>query len=195
MHMLYMSYVRIRSLRSPKGYTSEQLIKRPWMVMGSFWIMGIIAWTPITFGFSTKDFAIDVDYSPFFLVTIFNLISWFSVLLLTLLLSIIIIKELYLRKKKRNELFYNRSASVSITNGNSSLNTNESFRSRRSRFRIRFDFQTKFYLIIFSYWIQWIIPCILTLLQPCFCVSPLISNYIYWLTYTVSIVDKYLKIF
>jgi len=186
MHMLYMSYVRIRSFRSPRGYTSEFLIKKPWMVMTSFWIIGILVWTPITFAFSTKDFTVDVNYMPYYLITIFNFISWCSILLLTLFLSIIVIHELSIRKRKRQELLDFKSASLNAPIGNSiALRTNGSFRPRK-RFRIRFDFQKKFYLIIFSFWTQWIIPCFVTLLQPCNCVPEIVSNSIYWLTYTVS---------
>jgi hypothetical protein len=175
-----MSYVRIRSLRSPRGYTSELLIKKPWMIMAIFWVLGLLAWTPITFIFSTKDYNIDVNYSPFYLVTIFRLVSWLSVLLLILSLSIIIIKELQLRKKIKQELTHkNKSSIASISCPVTSL------KKHNSKFMLHFGFQTKFYLIIFSFWIQWFIPCVLSLLQPCDCIPTIFTNYIYWLTYTV----------
>ena len=155
--------------------------------MASFWILGIIAWTPITFIFSTKDFAVDVNYSPFFLVTIFNLVSWFSILVLILSLSIIIIKELHLRKKIKQELRNRAIASISrpVT----------SLKKHNSELMLHFGFQTKFYLIIFSFWIQWFIPCALSLLQPCNCIPSTLTNYIYWLTYTVVYyINKYFLI-
>ena len=41
LHMLYMSYVRLRSIRSPKAYSNEILCKKPWLVMICFWATGI----------------------------------------------------------------------------------------------------------------------------------------------------------
>ncbi len=40
LHMLYMAYVRLRSVKSPNGYKFELLCRRPWLVMLSFWATG-----------------------------------------------------------------------------------------------------------------------------------------------------------
>ena len=161
------------------------------MVMASFWVLGLLAWIPITFIFSTKDYNIEVNYIPFYLATIFNLVSWFSVLLLILLLSIIIIKELHLRKKIKQELKNDKRNSEIASH----LHPLTTIKKRTNKFTLHFDFQTKFYLIIFSFWIQWFIPCVLSLLQPCDCIPTLVTNYIYWLTYTVVYyINKYFLI-
>lgn len=44
MHMLYMSYVRLRSIQAPKTYDLEILIKHPWRVMIGFWAFGLGVW-------------------------------------------------------------------------------------------------------------------------------------------------------
>ena len=180
--MLYMSYVRIRSLRSPKGYTSEPLIKRPWMVMASFWVMGLLAWTPITFIFSTKDYNIKVNYTPFYLVTIFNLVSWFSVLLLIFSLSIIIIKELHLRKKIKQEL-KNDKRNSEIASHSHPVTT---IKKRTNKFTLHFDFQTKFYLIFFNY-IFFLDSMVYTLCSVTFTAVRLHTNYSYKLHLLVDL--------
>lgn len=44
MHMLYMSYVRLRSIKAPKSYEREILIRHPWRIMISFWAIGLGFW-------------------------------------------------------------------------------------------------------------------------------------------------------
>ena len=198
-----MSYVRLRSLRAPKGYSQEFLVKYPWSIMISFWVMGVGAWTPITLYFSTAEYSIDVDIEPRYVFSLINIISWFLPLVSTGYLSLIILKILIERERKKKK---NNKSKItvsiinsiktpiqefshdegSLTNEMSSPNKAVSARKKIEEF-FRFSAQTKFSFIIFSYWLQWIMPCVLTVISPCNCIAGGVNGIVYWLTYTVKI--------
>ena len=79
---------------------------------------------------------------------------------------------------------------MTITN-NPTIDTNKTSINDSKKLRLkkvfRFKPQTIFLIIISTFWLQWIPPCILTLIQPICndCINIDLYNDIYWLTYTV----------
>lgn len=78
---------------------------------------------------------------------------------------------------------------ISKSNTLSSIRINKLKTSLKSR-RFKMGAQTKLTIIIATYWTQWTLPCLITLIDPiCNCVSDEASTAIYWLTYTVTLTD------
>ena len=159
LHMLYMSYVRIRSIRAPKHYTNEYLFRYPVFVMICFWILGLTTWIPIVFTYGLNQYTLSIAYGTnrLNLKTVLNFISWFIPLVFIFFISAQIIY--YLNKRKRLA-----SSNLKISTTNSAFNissiTSANIRIKnrnlfRSCLNYRFSAQSKYMIIISTYWIQW----------------------------------------
>jgi hypothetical protein len=157
--MFYMSWVRIRSIRSPKSYSKELLNRKPHLVMLGIWFMGLCIWTPTTFAFGTIDYTLDVNFRPYYLKSIFNFVTWFIPLFSVLVLALCIIANLVSRHHRRRALSRISTNDRTLSSERKSIELIKNlsligiFRSIKS-----FDFraQLKFIIIISTYWIQWV---------------------------------------
>ena len=139
LHMLYMSYVRLRSIISPKQYTKELLIKQPIVMIIIFWVFGLAYWVTCSFVFKTKEFSSHIDYEPHYLQSIINFFVWLLPLICVFSISVYILVLLTQVSKKN----LNKKMMKQILNPKS-----------------------KFFLIIFSYLIQWSVPAFYIVLEP-----------------------------
>ena len=142
------------------------------------------------------DYSTNVMYSPDYIGSVFNFFTWLLPLLAIAVLSLEIMRQMSVRSHKKDIMSKRGIAVISTTMTDrtdgattSTSGVNKALaslkkHSKLSNFRLRPT--TKFQIIILSYWFQWIIPCILTVLQPCQCVPNSIYTIFYWLTYTVS---------
>lgn len=192
LHMLYMSYIRLRSIKSPKNYTREILIKRPVLMMMSFWAVSLTIWLIIVFVIGLNEFSLRVafDGKTQYVQFVVYFIGWFIPLMLILILSAIIVHFLIQKSRKTDAQRQRLNNGTNIASSNrhtaGSNNVSNNFRNIGSFFR--FKPQTTFFIIISTYWLQWTPPCILTFVQN-FCNNCIDSNVydgIYWLTYTVN---------
>jgi len=178
--MLYMSYIRLRSIQSPKHYSNEFLIKSPVLMMLSFWAVSLLTWFIIVLVIGLNEFSLSVafDGKTQYIQFVIYFIGWFSPLMLILIFSIQIIKYLILKSQRTSN--QRQMINTSTTGSN-----NTKFNKRLFRFKP----QTIFLIIISTYWLQWIPPCILTFAQNICnnCINIDLYNDVYWLTYTVSI--------
>jgi hypothetical protein len=141
LNMLYMSYARLRSIKSPKNFTSEILLHKPNYAIISFWVISISLWLGFTFLFKTFEFTTHIDYHPHFTQSLINFILWLLPLLMVLFISLYIIYYLKFKHHKntaRHKSFW----SALVTP------------------------QSKFSLIIASYLIQWSVPSVYIIVEP-----------------------------
>jgi hypothetical protein len=195
LHMLYMSYIRLRSIQSPKHYSNEFLIKSPVLMMLSFWVVSLLTWFIIVLVIGLNEFSLSVafDRKTQYIQFVIYFIGWFSPLMLILIFSIQIIKYLIIKSKRtsvQRQMINNSRDLMTITN-NPTIDTNKTSINDSKKLRLekffRFKPQTIFLIIISTFWLQWIPPCILTLAQNICnnCINIDLYNDIYWLTYTV----------
>lgn len=195
LHMFYMSYVRIRSLEAPKSYLDEFLIRHPVYIMISFWVMGLTTWIPVVYVYGVKEYSLDINYGDenYALKISLNIITWLIPLLLILIISIKIVY--FLNMRKRNAIVMRAPKKSTIYSGNATTTTisRETWNRRlfKACFNYRFSAQTKFMIIISTYWLQWILPCLLTIINPICgeCIPQDIYLAIYWTTFTVCLID------
>lgn len=132
-------------------------------------------------------FAIEADIQPEYFGSIMNIIMWFTPLFSILFVSLYIMWCLHIIMKKKP------TKSHSTSEMNSELTESLSFwrKTLKRILAIRVSAQTKFSIIIFSYWFQWVPPCILTIWNPLcnHCIQGPVADAIYWLTFTVCAVD------
>ena len=102
LHMLFMSYSRLRSILSPKQYTEELLLKRPWLTIVCFWVFGVSYWTICCFIFKSIRFASHINYHPHYLQSILNFFVWLLPLTIVLILSIYLLFLLKNRVRRKS---------------------------------------------------------------------------------------------
>ena len=130
-------------------------------------------------------------------------VAWFIPLVLIFVISVEIIFILRKRIKQKREMQEARKVkkhhTINRSDGSAMHTTTAgSPRSKtliRNWFRKCFHHQlsasTKFIIIITTYWIQWFSPCLLVIINIVCnsCINTDIVSNIYWLTYTVCMVD------
>jgi hypothetical protein len=203
LHMLYMSYIRLRSIQSPKHYLNEKLIKRPILMMVSFWAISLTIWIIIVSVFELDEFSLSVafDRNTQYISLFINFIGWFMPLMLIFYFSVETM--IFLRKRSRRITNLRRvnipenasitvitkrvitSKKTTVTSPNEKTKTNK---IKRMKNFFYFKPQTVFLIIISTYWMQWTPPCILTIIQTFCdsCINSIVFGDIYWLTYTVK---------
>ena len=137
------------------------------------------------------DYTTSVNYTPEYLGSLFNAFTWLLPMILNAIFALEVMRELNIRHKKKTFLssMSRLAASSSFQQNATSNEDSQVIEPRKSKFK---DFKqfvttfrpkpsTKFQIIIFSYWLQWIIPCVLTVIQPCNCIPYIVSYNIYWL--------------
>ena len=164
-HMVYMSYARLRGIQAPATFSDEFLMKRSEIVMLSLWLIGFTIFTINELIFGMIEYTSSIDYKPEYIKSIMNISTWFIPVMLIAIFSMQVFVELKKRDKKKNE--------------------------NKIKYKIKKNFHlsatVKFQILLFTYWIQWFIPCIVDTIQPCNCISDSVSSAIYWLTYSVFI--------
>jgi hypothetical protein len=191
--MLYMSWARYRSIQSPRNYSKELLMKNPCIVIILIWFIGIAIWLPSTLIFGTLDYKTELNFQPPYAKLLMNVIFWFLPLFFILVLSIFIIVKLLKRKNTRSKRNFIL-ARVSLNTGHTSFHNSISFKFKRNMLNmldsLTLDAKIKFTVIILTFWVQWMPPCFLRILESaCDCIPESISIRIYWLTYTVCLTD------
>jgi hypothetical protein len=194
LHMLYMIYVSIRNVKNPKSYKKEIIIRKPYIVMACIWAIGLTIWIPITLSYGTVDYTVSVDFRPVYLQTIINFFSWFLIDMAILILTIYMSFLLFKRSRK-----IKTRTSIEMT---PNLMSNSEFpkkkfgiatliRCKSNFYKINInknqdEFEPLFFLVLITFIIQWMVPCILILVDPlCLCISRETNEIIYWLTFTV----------
>lgn len=116
---------------------------------------------------------------------------WFTPLFSIIVVSVYIMWCLHviLQNKKKNQGPAKKVAKKSLSTLESELDWKKRLLSKIKKFKI--SAQTKFTIIILSYWLQWIAPCLLTIANPMcnHCINGPVADAIYWLTFTVCAVD------
>ncbi len=176
LHMIYLSYSRLRAIKSPRSYSTEFLLKKPALIMAFIWLISFIIWTPIAFTFGLVNQSLIFNDS--LLIPIFQLIFWFLPLLIILIISCMIFYEL----KSKNK-----------TNPST---VHPTIDSNKSLFQYFFNFyigkEALFAIIMSIYWIQWIIPSLINLIGYLTYIPIEDYSIVYWLTYTVCCTDAIL---
>ena len=204
-HMFYISWILIRSIKKPKGFKNEFLIKKRISIIITFWIIGLFVWIPVVLIYGTRDFTLKINFNPRYVSCIINFFTWFLFLIFIFMHSVYLIYLIYKLNAKRKMVF--KELAAQLPQSKSTDNKLSALSLLCSTFFYLFiDFihrwnifinQNKFYkvqirflFIIISFWVQWIIPCILNIISSSFINFPYeISNSVYWLTYTACMTD------
>jgi hypothetical protein len=149
---------------------NEFLCKRPRLVMLSFWMFGLGFYIPMCFIFGVKKFSPHIAFSSKYLVSFFNVLTWFLPLVATAIVSWIFLRKLSLRTQQVTRS--NRFVSIEhlkevktrlkrhFLKGDANEDEENDYKlasnSNISSFHL--EPTTKFKIIMCSFWIQWIIP-------------------------------------
>jgi hypothetical protein len=189
--MLYMIYATIRKLKAPRTFKQEFLLKKPYLVMGVFWLIGLVTWITITFCFDVKEFHITPDYQPIYLQTIFNFFSWFLIDVFILILTLYMVWLTFIhncRNRQNNEIPSSNDLTIESKKRSfffcrCSLNS-KSYSLDQSEEKSRIELS--FFIIMVTFLVQWFIPCFMILVDPiCSCIAYDVEHVLYWFTYTV----------
>lgn len=192
LHMLYMTWVRIRCILAPKSYLNETIIKHPITVMILIWIIGFTIWVPINStiigNLESNNFQCAPPLNPSYLIIVLQLFFWFTPLFLILLLTLFV---MYLiREKNKKKGLIKTVSSANVTEGG--VSTSSEFKIFKAIKNPRYflskmfklNSQTKLTIIIATYLLQWCPSCIIALIDPvCLCIPDNVTAGIYWLTY------------
>lgn len=181
MHMVYMTWVRLRSIRAPFAFKEEILIRHYRIVIIAIWLGGLGFWAIIAVSFGLRDFSTIINIKPIILKVVFIFLLWFLPLLIVIVLGFVMIFILYQRDKKRRNfanVHKNRTPNIAtiIANGSTSHPKIKQTRSILHLFkyikgRLQLDAQAKFQIIIITYWIQWLPSYIIAIINPlCTCI-------------------------
>lgn len=193
LHMLYMSWTRIRSLTRPKTYFNEKIIKYPYSVSVLTWLTGVCIWLPINFSFiyniDSRDYPENtcvIKYKPNYLEFILTLLTWFAPLIIIVFCTGYVMRILYLKNRFNSKHKYVVEKSTNYVNSNSK-------RNKLKKFRFRFDAQAKLSILIVIYLAQWVPSCFLWMINSlCSCIPEKVSTFTYWLTFSVAFTDALL---
>ncbi len=172
-------------------------------MMVSFWAITLTIWIIIVSVFRLDDFSLNVafDRNTQYISLFFNFIGWFVPLMLIFYFSAETM--IFLRKRSRKidnlrKVNTPETASITVitkrvtpskkTTVTSPMEKTKTKKIKRLKKLFQFKPQTVFLIIISTYWIQWMPPCILTITQTLCdsCIDSIIFSDIYWLTYTVK---------
>lgn len=197
MHMLYMTLIRFRSIRSPNTFEKERIAKYPVLVCISIWVIGLLIWGPVAFSYGVADCSTAIKFKPAYMETIFILFTWFIPLIVIIVLAALIL--VILNKRRRQVASLNKfSSSVTCitTTGVRQIRAKINF-MRKLKTYFRLGPQIRFQIIIASYWLQWFPSCLIALIDPicAWCVPANFSMAVYWLTYTVCLTDPLVILF
>ena len=149
---------------------NEFVCKRPCLVMVSCWIFGLGFYTPLCFIFGMKQFSPHINFSSKYLVSFFNILTWFLPLVATAVVSWIFLRKLSLRTQQvtSSNRFVSREHLKEIKtrlqrhffkgDPNQDEENNHTLASNSNTSSFHLEPATKFKFIIFCFWIQWIIP-------------------------------------
>lgn len=177
LHMLYLSWSRLRCIQNPRTYHNEFLLKRPYLIMLFIWLMGFSIWTPLVFVYDVEFSSLRVKYLFNLEKFLFSFFFWFSPLLGIPIVSGIIFYHL---KKQQNRKIQLR---------------NICFETNKCLFELLFNYRmhskSVFGLMMSAYLFQWTIPCLVKLFASLIASKGLNSLFtnIYWLTFTVCLTD------
>lgn len=128
LHMLYMTWARLRSIRAPNTYEKELLARSPSLVCLLIWLGGLFLWTLITFSLGVDDYTTRISFKPSFVETILIFTTWFFPLAAILPISFYVIVILSRRRRKmakikRPPLFRTRCSNSTNSNMTTTNNT------------------------------------------------------------------------
>ena len=195
LHMLYMTWLRFRSIRAPNTFEKDLLAKKPELICVIIWIIGFTIWTPITFSFGLNCYSTEVDYNNRIVGTLLILFTWFLPLCSIIVISITILVILHKRiQQKRSlqakaRLIRSKSIKVAVIETTVKRDSRQSISSIKNQL-IHLGPQTRFQIIIISYCLQWFPSSLIAIIDPlCNCISLNVTETVYWLTYTVCLTD------
>ena len=193
LHMLYIIYMTLRSIKAPSTFKNEYLIKKPYILIIIFWAVGLLIWIPIVNVLGTIEYSTSVKYNSLYIQLITNIFTWLIIDILILVLSIyflvlIRIKSINMKKYKSRKI---NSDSISkritrIFSFNSSKNV-----QMTKRRDVYTEAQSRFLIITSFFFIQWIIPSLANILSSLSDIDNDLAGIIYWLTYTVCFTGLY----
>ena len=213
-HMVYMTWVLLRSIQAGGTFEQELLMRRPTLVMALIWILGTAQFIPFLFVYGFEEYTINIEFPPFVEFAL-NIVTWLSPLLAVAIIGFVIVYILNKRRLAKLKLkrinqtrlrailansvqnigSSNRAGHSEVTAALSAASSN-GFRNRVRlalkllRSAINWEVQTRFQIVIISYWLQWLPFCITSIIEPvCNCVPGLLANVLDWFTYSVSLTD------
>lgn len=202
LHMLWMTFIRLRSISVPSSFEKELLARRPVLVSALIWSIGFVIWAPITFYFGVDEFTTLITIPYLYIEAIFIFITWFIPLVMIILFAMLIILILNKRRlRKRFSISHDttnhqnhRTITLKAPTHSSSLVVVKRTRVFRLKQNLKTLFslgpQTRFQIIIAFYCVQWFPSCVIAIIDPlCRCVPTQVSSSIYWLTFTVCFTD------
>lgn len=171
--VLYMSYVRYRSIVAPVDYLNERLLQWPNLVISMFLLVGISIWAASVAAFHTFAYTTHISYNPNIFQFIINFIVWFLPLLGVYILGGLIIYKLREIQIKKHRIGFQS--------------------KKKNLFHAVFDAKSKFTIIIVAFLVQWTVPCLFMLAETFLPVrlDQLILAF-KWSTYTVALTDPVL---
>jgi hypothetical protein len=185
LHMLYMSWIRLRSIQNPNNYKTEFIAKYPILMMISFWLGSIIIWSCVVIHYGIVEYGTDVNFSESDTIVnaLFRFFFWALFLLITLILSIRIIMYLKVMEKNR--------CNMRNINSNLVITRDIAKKKEKKRNNRKLTSQTRFIIIITTFLVHWIPCCILSFITPLFNIyfSALLNNIINWITNVACLTD------
>ncbi|CAF0799931.1 unnamed protein product [Brachionus calyciflorus] len=181
-YMFYLSYILLRSIRAPLNFKNEFLVRNPKKVLASIWLISFSIWSAIANSYGLVAFTLGINFKTSFEIFIYSFLLWFIPLICLLIIGIVLIINMNVIKKTQIQI---------ITNRNQNEITQNKIRKIELMNR---HAQYKIVLLIFTFWVQWMTPCFLTVFNNLFNLIPTdVMSKVYWITYIVCFTDPIIQ--
>jgi hypothetical protein len=164
MTMLYCTYARLRSIQNPRGYAKEFLLRYPMIIDGLIWVIWLSYWAAVARTIGNAPLTLNVNY-PDPVWGSLLIIPWVVFLFGVLIVGGYIIVLLVLKSKKGGHKKHKKGGLMmqaslatgpSVTNQSSILTLQTSLMNAKKAIKAyRLSAETKFIIIIISFWCQW----------------------------------------
>jgi len=177
-HMLYMSWIRFRSIKRAHTFSKELITRYAIFNMFLFWLSGFVLWTLVVVKFGVVKFSTDINYheSDEIINLLLNISFLFIPYVAIFVLSIKIINLLKLRSNNRQ------------------LKQQRNKQKNKTYFINKINVQSKIIIIISAFLIQWL-PCsLLGSMTPLLnqSISIVVNNIINWFSNIGCLIDPIL---
>lgn len=190
--VLFLAWTRAMSVLKPKNYLNNLLIRKSAKIILLLWITSYLIWSVINYFYISNGYqygTCKLNYTPKYMEFITTLITWFLPLVLTVCLTVYVMRTLNL-KKKSNLTKLKRSNIEPAENNTSEKNLTK---PKTNSIKFHLGPESKLSIIIVIFLIEWSLSCLLWMIDSlCECIPEFILYVTYWLTFTASLTDPIL---
>lgn len=156
LHIVFMSWARIRCILSPTNYSNQLILKHPYLFILLLWVLCSLLWIPVTYVFINRNYeenVCELSFDSIYVSILIICIGWIIPVIITMLSTAYIVYVLMVQNRKKKKLTSNKT-DLSLKSS-SSLHDAKWYSSKRLM-KITLNPQTKLSIIITPFCLQYL---------------------------------------